>query len=530
MRRIPLPNSDAAAGLARVAIAAGTDALLSEEQNALLRIRLRAATLLLAVALALVQLRDVLLAVVVPWQLQVAAILALAFFSSLLSFPGSPSARWLKVAEIAIFGIAGTALAIRQYHMMISWAARGDEASFVLASKNTIIGSIILMFVYAMLIPNQWRRASLGVLGIAACPVTCEVAVFLFHPEVFQLVRKVAVLRRAFEGAIQMAIAGVLATYGAHLLNTLRGRAIVARQLNQYHLREQIGAGGMGEVHLAEHRLLKRPCAIKLIRSERAGNPRALERFEHEVRAMARLTHPNTVEVFDYGHTEDGTFYYVMEYLPGLSLEGLVEADGPLMPSRVIYLLRQACDALAEAHAAGLIHRDLKPANIFATQRGGRYDFVKLLDFGLATEVIGHAPLDQHRKGTVCGTPEFMAPEQVLNDRPLDHRCDLYALGGVAYHLLTGRPAFEGESPAQVMKSQVQDPVVPPSQIRPDVGGDLEQVVLRCLAKTPEDRFPSAEDLGEALAACTAAAQWDPRKAASWWAEFDRRTKAVASG
>ena len=177
-----------------------------------------------------------------------------------------------------------------------------------------------------------------------------------------------------------------------------------------------------------------------------------------------------------------------------------------------------------------MIHRDLKPANIFATQRGGRYDFVKLLDFGLAVEVIDHATPGQDRKGAVRGTPAFMAPEQVLNDRQLDHRCDLYAMGGVAYHLLTGRPPFEGESPTQVMNSQVRDQVVPPSQIRPEVGGDLERVVLRCLAKAPEDRFPSAEDLGEALAACAAAAQWDSRKAASWWAEFDRRTKAAASG
>ncbi len=170
-----------------------------------------------------------------------------------------------------------------------------------------------------------------------------------------------------------MATAGVLATYGAHLLNTMRVRAIAARQFNQYRLPPPIGSGGMGEVHLAEHRLLRRPCTIKLIRPDRAGDPRSLERFEREVRAMARLTHPNTVEIFDYGHTEDGTFYYVMEYLPGLSLEGLVDAVGPLMPARVIYFLRQACEALAEAHSAGLIHRDLKPGNLFATPpRGGR--------------------------------------------------------------------------------------------------------------------------------------------------------------
>jgi eukaryotic-like serine/threonine-protein kinase len=528
--RTRIRASVGAPGSPGVTIAAGSDALLSDEANALYRMRLRAAILFSAAGLALVQVRDALIGGDVPWQLQVAAILALAFVFSLLSFPRPLSVRRLKGAEVAIFGIMAAVLAIRQYHVMLSWAARGDEASFVAASKDTMIGSIILMFAYAMLIPNTWRGAWPFIMGIAACPVACEVVVFLVHPEVFRLVLRFAAVRPSGQSVLQVATAGVLATYGAHLVNTLRIRAIEARQLNQYRLREQIGVGGMGEVHLAEHRMLKRPCAIKLIRPERAGNPRRLEQFEHEVRATARLTHPNTVEIFDYGHTEDGTFYYVMEYLPGLSLEGLVAADGPLMPSRVIFLLRQACEALAEAHAAGMIHRDLKPANIFATQRGGRYDFVKLLDFGLVQEVIDPQPASRGRERAVSGTPAFMAPEQVRNDRPLDHRCDLYAMGAVAYHLLTGRPPFEGETQTRMLDAQVHDPVVPPSRLRPDVGVDLERVVLRCLAKAPEDRFASAKDLEEALAACAAASQWDYRKAAAWWEEFDRGAKANAAG
>jgi hypothetical protein len=435
---VPTPGSPG------VTIAAVSDARLWDEANALLRLRLRAAILFAAAGLALVQVRDAVIGGNVPWQLQVVAILGLAFVFSLLSFPRPLSDRRLKEAEFAIFGIMAAVLAIRQYHVMFSWAVRGDEASFVAASKDTMIGSIILMFAYAMLIPNTWRGAWPLVLGIAACPAACEVVVFLVHPEVFRLVVRVAALRPSAHNVLQVATAGVLATYGAHLVNTLRIRAIEARQLNQYRLREQIGVGRMGEVHLAEHRLLKRPCAIELIRPDRAGNPRQLEQFEREVRATARLMHPHTIEIFDYGHTEDGTFYYVMEYLPGLSLEGLVAAEGPLMSSRVIFLLRQACEDLAEAHAAGLIHRDLKSANIFATERGGRYDFVKLLDFGLVQEVTGPAPAGPGRGRPVSGTPAFMAPEQVLNDRPLDHRCDLYAIGAVAYNLLTGRPPFRG--------------------------------------------------------------------------------------
>jgi serine/threonine-protein kinase len=306
----------------------------------------------------------------------------------------------------------------------------------------------------------------------------------------------------------------------------MRVRARDARQFNQYRLRDEIGAGGMGEVYLAEHRLLKRPCALKVIRPERAGDPRSLERFEHEVRATARLSDPNTVEVYDYGRTADGTFFYVMEYLHGLSLDELVGRHGPLPPGRVIYLLRQACAALAEAHAAGLIHRDLTPANIFAARRGRRYDFVKLLDFGLVKAVASRHEAAPSWGEIVCGTPQYMAPEQITGDRAVDRRCDLYALGGVAYTLLTGRPPFVGETATQIMNAHVREPVVPPSRHRPEIPPDLEEVVLRCLAKDPNRRFQGAEELETVLAACTSAAGWDARKAAGWWEEFEPRREA----
>ena len=258
----------------------------------------------------------------------------------------------------------------------------------------------------------------------------------------------------------------------------------------------------MGEVYLAEHRLLKRACALKVIRPERASDPRALGRFEHEVRATARLSDPNIVEVYDYGRAEDGTSFYVMEFLHGLNLDDLVGRHGPMPPGRVIYLLRQACLALAEAHGAGLIHRDLKPSNIVVARRGRRHDFVKLVDFGLV-ELTGeqHEPGPTHERA-VGGTPQYMAPEQIARDRALDRRCDLYALGGVAYTLLTGRPPFEGETATEVMNAHVRDPVVPPSRHRADIPSDLEQVVLRCLAKDPDGRFQGAEELETALSAC----------------------------
>src|SRR5256885_2896070 len=193
----------------------------------------------------------------------------------------------------------------------------------------------------------------------------------------------------------------------------------------------------MGEVYFAEHQLLKRPCAIKLIRPSLSQQARVLARFELEVRATARLSHWNTVEVYDYGRTDDGTFFYVMEYLPGLSLAELVERHGPLPPERVIYLLRQACQALREAHGMGLIHRDIKPANIFAAQRGGLHDVTKLLDFGLAKRKAEAPAMQLSQHGSITGSPLYMSPEQASGQRA-DHRSDIYALGAVAYFLLTG--------------------------------------------------------------------------------------------
>ena len=259
--------------------------------------------------------------------------------------------------------------------------------------------------------------------------------------------------------ALILLILAVGATYGARTISRLRRQVAEARQLGQYRLRRRIGAGGMGEVYLAEHQLLKRPCAVKLIRPGDAADPRALERFEREVRLTATLSHPNTVEIYDYGRAEDGTYYYVMEYLPGLSLAELVERHGPLPPGRVVYLLRQVCRALREAHAAGLIHRDIKPSNIFAARRGGLDDVAKLLDFGLVRPAAAADAAHLSGEGQILGTPLFMSPEQATGGRELDERSDIYSLGAVAYYLLTGRPPFDGEGGIGVMIAHARDPV-----------------------------------------------------------------------
>ncbi len=256
----------------------------------------------------------------------------------------------------------------------------------------------------------------------------------------------------------------------------------------------------MGEVYLAEHSLLKRPCALKLIKPEAGSDPVAMARFEREVQSAARLAHPNTIEIFDYGLTGDGTFYYVMEYLQGQSLGDLVRSHGPLPAGRVIYLMRQVCAGLAEAHGMGLVHRDLKPAERLCCGARGRVGRVQgaRLRASQAHRDPGAANLTSDM--TVSGTPMFMAPEQTVGDRSLDARADIYALGAVMYHALTGQPPFVGENAFAIMMAHSRDPVVPPSQLNPDVPADLEQVVLRCLAKKPEDRYPSARALGQALA------------------------------
>jgi serine/threonine-protein kinase len=345
----------------------------------------------------------------------------------------------------------------------------------------------------------------------------------LHHPEVLtwlhQLPSRSWITPYLFSGfdATFLLMLAAGSTYGTYRINRLRRQIIAARRLGQYQLGSRIGAGGMGEVYLAEHQFLKRPCAIKLVHPDHQADPRVLERFEREVRLTATLSHWNTVEIYDYGRGEDGTYYYVMEYLPGLSLAELVKRYGPLPPERVVYLLRQVCMALREAHAAGLVHRDIKPSNIIAARRGGLDDVAKLLDFGLVLPRMLDSGGHLTAQGQVVGTPTFMAPEQSRGGRDVDARSDLYSLGAVAYALLTGRPPFDDDDPFEVMMAHARDPVVPPSRHCADIPEDLERVVLRCLAKDPADRFPDAESLEQALAECACADRWDAKRAAQWW-------------
>jgi hypothetical protein len=291
-----------------------------------------------------------------------------------------------------------------------------------------------------------------------------------------------------------------------------------ATRLGQYVLEKKIGEGGMGTVYRARHALLRRPTAIKLVLPGRAGAV-GMARFEREVQQTSQLTHPNTVAIYDYGRTADGIFYYAMEYLDGISLDELARHDGPQPPGRVVHILRQVCGALAEAHRRGLVHRDIKPANLHLHVRGDVPDHVTVLDFGLAKELVPSPEQTQlSLAGGLLGTPLYIAPEAITRPDQVDGRTDLYALGAVAYFLLTGTPPFQAASMVEVCAQHLHAEPEPPSRRRGSaLPHSLEALILRCLSKDPADRPPSATALDEALAACTDVSSWTHAHAVGWW-------------
>jgi len=314
----------------------------------------------------------------------------------------------------------------------------------------------------------------------------------------------------------------VFARIGARVVYGLGREVAAAREFGSYQLVELLGRGGMGEVWRAQHRLLARPAAIKLISPALTASPEALTRFEREAQVIAGLRSPHTVTLFDFGVTEGGGFYYAMELLEGLDADRLVRDHGPQPFARVIHILQQVCHSLSEAEASGLVHRDIKPANIFLCHYGEDHDFVKVLDFGIVKALSDGAEQSPGatRENVVPGSPAFIAPEQAMGERQIDGRADIYATGCVGYWLLTGKPVFEAPtSLALLMAHASREPNPPSTRTTRSIPPELDALILRCLGKQPASRPGSARELARELARVPGAGDWNEEQAAAWWSQ-----------
>jgi serine/threonine-protein kinase len=428
----------------------------------------------------------------------------------LLRNRGMPVPRLRALELIAITLLV--AMDARDTIASAATASREIMAADALMPRAVILTWMFHLVLYGVLIPNTACRSAI-VVGARVATATIIMLVTwsrLPLPPGQQM-------RWAGNVMAFLIPAGGFAVFNSARIHAYWREAASARKVGNYLLVRRLGGGGMGDVFLAQHRLLKRPCAVKLIRAERAGDATFASRFEREVAATTRLNHPAAVQVYDYGRTADGHFYYVMEYLPGLTLDEVVAADGPLPPARVVHILRQVCGALRAAHLLGLVHRDVKPGNIMTCRFEDRADVVKLLDFGLVFDAESATDQRLTQAGGILGTPAYMSPEQARGDPDAGPSSDLYSLGAVAYFLLTGRPPFQGRGGLDVLNAHRTAAVVPPSATCPDAPPDLEAVVLMLLAKDPADRFPDAGALDHALAACRSPGPWTEADAAEWW-------------
>jgi hypothetical protein len=326
------------------------------------------------------------------------------------------------------------------------------------------------------------------------------------------------VLRGQFSIIVGVLGVGALGMFLYSFLAMSLGRQVAAaRQLGRYSVERKLGRGGMGTVYLARHALLKRPAALKVLEGDAAGEE-AVTRFEREVQTTGALRHPNTVELYDFGHTPDGAFYYAMEYVRGPTLQALVEHDGPQPDARVVHILRQAAGSIAEAHRAQIVHRDIKPSNIMLSERGGVFDFVKVLDFGLVR--MSQQPADVALTGTqaLTGSPLYMSPEALENPKELDARGDVYQLGAVAYYLMAGQPPFSGDDLIEVLAKHLKQDARPPSEVLGRaVSPELEALVMRCLRKDPGARARDAGELLADLEQLEISGSWTQAAAAVWW-------------
>jgi len=410
-----------------------------------------------------------------------------------------------EVAEALFLGIMYHSMTLRPDVMPRGWSA---VAVWILA--------------YPLIVPNTRGKTAVATITAALmdpAALALNAAVGGTHPTM-------TLTALMF---LPTAVACAVALVVSRIVFELSMAAGKGQEMGSYRLEELLGRGGMGEVWRASHRLLARQAAVKLIRLDPGSNSRELlGRFEREARATAALRSPHTVDVYDYGTTEDGTFYYVMELLEGFDMETLVHRFGRVPPERALFMLEQACHSLAEAHEGGLIHRDVKPANIYVCRYGLDWDFVKLLDFGLVKNPVADARAPVTMTGVIAGTPGYMSPEMGLGSPDVDWRSDIYSLGCVAYWLLTGRRVFEEGTSLQILMDHVQKTPSPPSQwVEGGLPPELDRTVLSCLEKDPANRPQTAHELADRLRAIRTAERWTEERARHWWLANANAPRAV---
>lgn len=398
------------------------------------------------------------------------------------------------------------------------------------AATTTAYSLSFVLIARAVFVPSTAKHTAW--LGFAVgVPLVVAVYVNFLHVDLdvwnghgfFRRITDQRVLARsqAIQIAFAWALTTLLAAWATRVIYGLRKDVRDARRLGQYIVEEKLGEGGMGKVYRAQHGMLKRPTAIKLLSAER-NTPEDLDRFRREVQMTAKLRHPNTVTIYDYGRTDDGTFYYAMELLDGVTLVEVVRAEGYLPQSRVVHILRQCAMALQEAHGMGLVHRDIKPNNIMLTEQGGVHDVTKVLDFGLVKNVGPRTDVTNTVSEAIIGTPRFMSPEQILDPPSVDARSDLYALGAVGYYLLTGDFVFEGSNAIEICAQHLSaEPELPSLRVERQIEPELELLVMQCLQKKREDRPESAIEIALRLEALPIE-PWSQRQAADWWATTGR--------
>jgi eukaryotic-like serine/threonine-protein kinase len=421
------------------------------------------------------------------------------------------------VAVGVLFGLMGATMPMAfPAAVPIPMGAGFASLVMIAAFTNTAIAR-------AVLVPSTPRR-TLWIVLAATAPILAAIVYVQLDSGYGTLLHQVLGM---IQFAAYAALPVVVATVTSRVIYGLRKEVREASQLGQYTLEEKIGEGGMGVVYRARHAMLRRPTAIKLLPPERAGENN-IARFEREVQLTSKLTHPNTVAIHDYGRTPDGIFYYAMEFLDGVDLELLVEVQGAQPPGRVVHILAQVCGALAEAHGVGLIHRDIKPANIILCERGGVPDVAKVLDFGLVKERDAGADGDPvlSTVNAITGTPLYISPDAIRDPGCIDARSDLYAVGAVGYFLLTGSPVFRSTSAVELcghhLYSEPEPPAVRLGQALPP---ELCHLLVRCLAKQPDQRPQSAADLRAELLACPVE-PWTDAQAAAWWRQHGTAVQA----